>query len=152
MESGTFIKNFKDYIIFIYEIKGNQLKDIRIYQPQKDRPVHTIVAKSGEFIVIPEQQIIKLRLYNGSSDEPDFDNPNRFFKLNFKTYEVTLNLKDYIQKIDKKPKDMNIDEIKQEIVSIASLFPFISSVKLVDETDYSVKYRLLINDLIFKVC
>jgi len=115
LESGTFIKNFKDYIIFIYNIKGNKLDGIRIYQPQKDRPVRTIIAKSGEFEVSPEQQILKLKLYNGSSDEPDFDNPNRFFKLNFKVYEVSLNLKDYIPKIEKKPKDMSIAEIKNEI-------------------------------------
>jgi lipopolysaccharide export LptBFGC system permease protein LptF len=118
LESGTFIKNFKDYIIFIYEIKGSYLKDIRIYQPQKDRPVRTIIAKSGEFTVAPEQGIIKLRLYNGSSDEPDFDKPDRFFRLKFKIYEVTLNLKDYISKIDKKPKDMSIAEIKQEIAKL----------------------------------
>ncbi len=115
LESGTFIKNFRDYIIFIYDIRGNKLSGIRIYQPQKDRPVRTIIAKSGEFQVLPDEQIIKLILYNGSSDEPDFNNPNRFFKLNFKTYEVSLNLKDYIPKIEKKPKDMSIDEIKQEI-------------------------------------
>jgi lipopolysaccharide export system permease protein len=118
LESGTFIKNFKDYIIFIYEIKGNRLKDIRIYQPQKDRPVRTIIAKRGEFSVRPHEGVIKLRLYNGSSDEPDFDNPTRFFKLRFKIYEVTLNLKDFISKIDKKPKDMTIAEIKQQMAEL----------------------------------
>ena len=120
LESGTFIKNFKDYIIFIYDIKGNRLNGIRIYQPQKDRPVRTIIAKSGELVVLPEQQLIKLRLFNGSSDEPDFNNPARFYKLNFKTYEVSLNLKDYVPKIEKKPKDMSIDEIKQEIGKLKS--------------------------------
>ncbi|OIO78902.1 MAG: hypothetical protein COW11_05890 [Candidatus Omnitrophica bacterium CG12_big_fil_rev_8_21_14_0_65_43_15] len=120
LESGTFIKNFKDYIIFIYNIKGNKLNGIRIYQPQKDRPVRTIIAKSGEFNVVPEKQVLKLRLYNGSSDEPDFDNPARFYKLNFKVYEVSLNLKDYMPKIDKKPKDMTIAEIKQEIIKLKS--------------------------------
>lgn len=118
LEPGTFIKNFKDYIIFIYEIKENKLKGIRIYQPQKDRPVRTIIAKTGEFTVLPEQQVIKLILYDGSSDEPDFDNPNRFFKLKFKAYEVSLNLKDYIAKIDKKPKDMSISEIQQEMAKL----------------------------------
>ncbi len=115
LESGTFIRNFKDYIIFIYEIKGNKLKDIRIYQPQKERPVRTIIAKRGEFFVYPQEQIIKLRLFGGSSDEPDFNNPRRFFKLNFKTYDITLDLKNVIPKIEKKPKDMSINEIRQEI-------------------------------------
>ena len=118
LESGSFIKNFRDYIIFIYDIKGNKLNGVRIYQPQKDRPVRTIIAKSGEFEVLPDQQVIKLRLFNGSSDEPDFNNPARFYKLNFKVYEVALNFKDYMPKVEKKPKDMSIDEIKQEISSL----------------------------------
>ena len=46
---NSFLLNFKDYIIFIYNIKGNKLNGIRIYKPQKDRPVRTIIANSGEF-------------------------------------------------------------------------------------------------------
>jgi len=145
LESGTFIKNFKDYIIFIYEIKGNKLNGIRIYQPQKDRPVRTIIAKSGEFMPDETGKTIKLRLYNGSSDEPDFDNPSRFFKLNFKTYEVSLNLSDYIPKIEKKPKDMNINEIKQEISKLKSeSIEDLNSLKVELHKKYSLAFSALI--------
>ncbi|NQT75248.1 MAG: YjgP/YjgQ family permease [Candidatus Omnitrophica bacterium] len=118
LESGTFIKTFKDYIIFIHEIDKNKLKGIRIYQLQEDRPTRTIIAKNGEFISLENQNAIKLKLVDGTSDEPNPKNPTHFYKLNFKTYYLTLNVdkalasEDYIQK---KPKEMNFQEIKQEI-------------------------------------
>jgi len=145
LEPGTFIKNFKDYIIFIYDIKGNKLNGIRIYQPQKDKPVRTIIAKSGEFNVDTERQVIRLRLYNGSSDEPDFDNPTRFYKLNFKAYEVSLNLKDYLPKIEKKPKDMSIAEIKEEIAKLkADSIEDINSLKVEMYKKFSLAFSALV--------
>ncbi len=118
LESGIFIKNFKNYIIFIHEIDKNKLKGVRIYQLQEGRPTRTIIAKKGEFITMENQNAIKLKLLDGTSDEPNPKNPMYFYKLNFKTYYLTLNIdealasEDYIQK---KPKEMNFQEIKQEI-------------------------------------
>ena len=37
IEPGMFIKGFKDYVILVYNINGNKLKNIRIYQPQPGR-------------------------------------------------------------------------------------------------------------------
>ena len=45
LESGTFIKSFKDYIIFIHEIDKQKLNKIRIYQLQEGSPARTIIAK-----------------------------------------------------------------------------------------------------------
>ena len=118
LEPGTFIKNFKDYIIFIHEVNDNQLKGIRIYQLQEGRSARTIIAKKGEFIALQNQNGVKLKLMNGTSDEPNPKNPLNFYKLNFKTYYITINLDenlssgDYIQK---KPKEMNFQEINNEI-------------------------------------
>ncbi len=116
LESGTFIKSFKDYIIFVYEVNKNKLKNIRIYQLQENKPTRTIIASSGEFMSILEQNAIKLKLQNGTSDEPDPKDPGHFYKLQFKTYFLTLNLdKDLSQKIEKKPKEMTISELKSEV-------------------------------------
>ena len=41
---------------------------------------------------------------------------------------------------------MSIEQVKAEIVSTASSFPFVRSVQLVDETDSAVKFRLFIDD------
>ena len=53
LEPGIFIKAFKNYIIFIYSIDKNKLRNIRIYQPQEGRPTRTIVAEEGEIITDP---------------------------------------------------------------------------------------------------
>ncbi|MDP6686339.1 MAG: LptF/LptG family permease [Candidatus Omnitrophota bacterium] len=118
LEAGTFIKSFKNYIIFIHKIDKHKLSGIRIYQLQEDNPTRTIIAKEGEFIPLENQNAIKLKLINGTSDEPNPKNPLHFYKLNFKTYYLTLNLDEAFQSgeyIDKKPKEMNFQEITLEL-------------------------------------
>ncbi|MBI4982690.1 MAG: LptF/LptG family permease [Candidatus Omnitrophica bacterium] len=117
-EEGVFINSFQKYILFIYRVdqKKNKIYNVRIYEPQEGKPTRTIIAKSGEFIAIPEKKIIKLKLVDGTSDEPDLENPTNFYKLNFKTYFMNLNLSQGNKgKLDKKPKDMTIKELQQEI-------------------------------------
>ncbi|MFH1645459.1 MAG: LptF/LptG family permease [Candidatus Omnitrophota bacterium] len=122
LEAGTFIKSFKGYIVFIHSIDENKLNDIRIYQLQNDGPTRTIVAESGEIITQPEKNIVKLKLNNGTADEPNPSNPSIFYKLNFRTYYMSLNLENTLNEsqIEKKPKDMTIKELKDEISKFKS--------------------------------
>lgn len=118
LEPGTFIKTFKGYIIFIHEISGNKLKGVRIYQPQDEHSTRTIIAEKGEFITLDNQNAVKLKLTNGTSDEPNPKNPTNFYKLNFKTYYLTLSVDESISSggyTEKKPKEMSFQEIKNEI-------------------------------------
>lgn len=119
-EAGVFINSFQKYILFIYRVdqKKNKLYNVRIYEPQGEgKPTRTIVAKTGEFIAVPEKSSIKLKLIDGTSDEPDPENPKSFYKLNFKTYFMNLSLDQQqdISKIEKKPKEMTIQELRNEI-------------------------------------
>ncbi len=119
-EEGVFINSFQKYVLFIYKVdqKRNRLINVRIYEPQgDDKPTRTIVAKGGEFIAIPEQNAIKLKLIDGTSDEPDPNNPTNFYKLNFRTYFMNLDLADTRgkTKIEKKYKEMTIEELNKEI-------------------------------------
>ena len=121
LEAGSFIKSFKNYIIFIHRINKNKLKGIRIYQLQEGQPTRTIIAKKGEFISLENQNAVKLKLIDGTSDEPNPKNPLHFYKLNFKTYFLTLNLDQSISSseyIARKPKEMNFQEIKHEIKNL----------------------------------
>ena len=118
LEEGVFIKKFKNFVIFIYEIDKNKLKGIRIYQPQEGKPTRTIIAQKGELISIPEMGMIKLKLIHGVSDEPDPKDPAKLYKLNFKTYDLPLNISNIKQAgedVAKKPKDMMVRELKDEI-------------------------------------
>ena len=120
LEEGTFIKKFKNFVIFIYEIDKNKLKGVRIYEPQEGKPTRTITAQKGELISIPEEGIIKLRLIQGTSDEPDPKDPAKFYTINFKTYDFPLNINDAkdSEELGKKPKDMSIRELRAEIESL----------------------------------
>lgn len=118
LEPGVFINSFQKYVLFIYRIEENKLINVRIYEPQGEgKPSRTIVAKRGEFIAIPERNMVKLKLMDGTSDEPDPKNPTNFYKLNFKTYFMSLNLDqaEDTDEIKKKPKDMTIKELRKEI-------------------------------------
>jgi len=118
LEPGVFINSFQKYILFIYRVDENKLTNLRLYEPQgQGKPTRTIVARKGEFIAIPEKNMIKLKLIDGTSDEPDPENPNNFYKLNFKTYFMSLNLADAKDEgqIKKKSKDMTIQELEGEI-------------------------------------
>jgi len=123
-EEGVFINSFQNYILFIYRVdqKKNKLNNIRIYEPRENGPTRTIIAKSGEFITDPEKGTVKLKLIDGTSDEPDPNNPTSFYKLNFKTYFMNLNLTQAQDKdkITKKPKDMTIQELKNEVARLES--------------------------------
>ncbi len=116
LEPGVFINSFQKYILFIYRIEENKMINVRIYEPREGKPTRTIVAKRGEFIAIPEKSMVKLKLVDGTSDEPDPENPKNFYKLNFKTYFMTLNLAQAqaTEEIRKKPKDMTIKELIRE--------------------------------------
>lgn len=115
LEPGVFINAFDKYVLFIYHIDGNKLSNIRIYEPREEGPTRTIVAKKGEFILIPEKNTVKLKLIDGTADEPDPDNPSNFYKLNFKTYFMSLNLSRRDNgEINKKPKDMTLEELSLE--------------------------------------
>ncbi len=119
LEEGTFIRGFENYVIFIYEIRGNKLKNIRIYQPQEGKPTRTIVAAAGEINSIIEKNLIELRLFNGTSEEPSPTEPGTFYKLNFKTYFMTLDLSKVLkkEKVQKKTREMTVAELNREIAN-----------------------------------
>jgi lipopolysaccharide export system permease protein len=122
LEEGVFIKSFGDLVIFIHRIEGNDLHQVRIYQPQPKGPTRTIVAERGQLIPIPEQNVIKLKLENGTTDEPDANNPGRFYKLKFGTYFLPLDLSGFKFKaaIEKKRKEMTVHELWSQFRKLKS--------------------------------
>ncbi len=115
LEPGSFINSFDNQILFIYKIEGHKLYNITIHQPQPEgRPTRTILANKGEFTQVPGKDQIVLKLMEGTSDEPDKNNPNNFYKLNFDNFFMTLNLTKDNVKVDKKPKSMSLRELLKE--------------------------------------
>ncbi len=115
LEAGSFINAFDKYVIFIYRIENDRMYGVRIYQPQANKTTRTIIAQEGEFVRVPNQDKLLLKLINGTSDEPDTRNPNNFYKLNFQTSFITMDLSKKKPKLDKKPKAMTFKEITAKI-------------------------------------
>ncbi len=122
LEAGIFIHSFDNQILFIHKIDGNKMYNVTIYQPQPDGPTRTIIAKRGEFTPIPGKDQIKLKLMDGTSDEPNLENPQNFYKLNFKNYFMTLDLSSGEKKVEKKPKSMTLKELDSEIDNLNRRF------------------------------
>lgn len=116
LEPGVFINSFDGQILFIHKIEENRLTNVTIYQPQENGPTRTILARRGEFTRVPDQEAIKLKLMDGTTDEPDMHNPGNFYKLNFKSFFMTLDLSSKKHEtIAKKPKAMSIRELLAKI-------------------------------------
>ncbi|HNV23810.1 MAG TPA: LptF/LptG family permease, partial [Candidatus Omnitrophota bacterium] len=145
LEPGVFINAFQGHILFIHKIEENNLYNVTIYQPQKDGPTRTIIAKKGEFTRVPDKDQIKIKLIDGTSDEPNVENPKNFYKLNFKSYFMTLDLSQAKKKIEKKPKSMTMSELKEEIEKLERLF--VDPARL--QTEYYRKIAFSFSPLIF---
>jgi len=146
LEPGVFISSFDKQILFIHKIEGNKLYNVTIYQPQPDgRPTRTIIAQDGEFTPIPDKDQILLKLVNGTSDEPDMNNPNNFYKLNFQNFFMTLNLSQKKQKLDKKPRSMSLRELRKKMDELERLLVDTSRL----ETEYYRKITWSFSALIF---
>ncbi len=116
LEPGTTIKSFKNHILIFYGMKKDELKDVRIYVSEENKTLRTIIAEKAKIGEITPNGLV-LKLYNGTSDEIDPRQPEKFYKLNFKQYIITLNLGEDKTKvtIDKKPEEFTIQELQENI-------------------------------------
>jgi len=121
LEAGSFINAFDKYIIFIYRMDSHLLYGVRIYEPAPNKPTKTIIAEQGEFVHVPGKDQLMLKLSNGTSDEPDLSNPNNFYKLNFQTSFITMDLSKKNMRTEKKSKAMTLRELSRKIESLRKL-------------------------------
>jgi len=117
IEPGIFLNKFENFVLFVYDMKGNKLKNVKIFQPQENGPTRTLSAERGEIISRPNENYIKIKLINGTADEVNPSDPNTFMKLAFKNYHITLRLKESLRgkKVDKKTREFTYRELRDEL-------------------------------------
>lgn len=117
LEEGAFL-HFEDHIISVDKVEGNYLEGIKIFELQPEGPPRTVVAERGQFVPMEDKKAITIKLIDGRSDEPDPDNPNDYYQLQFTTSYITLHMPEVSPSdIKKKPKDMTIKELEAEIAN-----------------------------------
>ena len=112
IEAGTFIKEFPPYIIFVYQVQGQKLYNIRIYEPQPNGPTRTIIADHGQFERLSDKRGVQLKLYDGTVDEWDPLRPGSFYKATFTTYAMNLRSdQNDPERVAKKLREMTFKEL-----------------------------------------
>ncbi|MDP3723153.1 MAG: LptF/LptG family permease [Candidatus Omnitrophota bacterium] len=114
LEAGTFIKEFPPYILFVYQVEGQKLYHVRIYEPQPNGPTRTVIAERGEFAPLPNRRGVHLHLYDGTVDEWDPLRPGAFYKAAFTTYTMTLRSEGDPAQMGKKVKELTFKELSTE--------------------------------------
>ena len=114
IEPGVYLENFKDTILYVDDIKDNKLKNVFVYEINKEGLSRLTYAKYGEFVV--DKNILKMRLENGFRDEINPKNTKEFYRLNFKIFFIDIPVENKVKsQINKKASDMNIKELKTKI-------------------------------------
>ncbi len=115
IEEGTFIKEFIPYIIFVYQVEGQKLDNVRIYEPQPSGPTRTIIAERGVFESLPNKQGVQLKLFDGTIDEWDPQHPGSFYKVTFTAYTMTLRSdQNHPERESRKLREMTFKELNLE--------------------------------------
>ena len=121
IEAGTFIREFSPYTIFVYQLEGQKLLDVRIYEPQANGPTRAIIASRGEFESTPDRKGVRLLLYDGTADQWDPSLPGLFYKITFGSYAMDLRSdRNETSKMSRKLKEMSFHQLLQERQRVAS--------------------------------
>ncbi|HCG77077.1 MAG: hypothetical protein COZ37_01590 [bacterium (Candidatus Ratteibacteria) CG_4_10_14_3_um_filter_41_18] len=87
IQEGTFIRDFKNMILFVGKVKDEKLFDVTIYK-SNDQEISTIKAEQGTFSLV--QQGIALFLQDGFTQNYNLIHPEEFTGLKFKVYNLLL--------------------------------------------------------------
>ncbi len=119
IEPGVFTR-FGNYVIFAYGVQKNELKNVRVYIPKEGQPTRTVIAQTVALDFDKEKNVLRLKMRNGTSQEQSSANPNLYYTLNFKDYEMTVNVDDIVKatRIQKKMREKTIMELLQDIRSV----------------------------------
>lgn len=137
IEPGVFMEHFDNHVIYVSDKQENKLKNVIIYMlDKKDKKATTmIVAKQGEFIV--EKDMLKMKLedvYYHDIDSSGKHDIRGEFKVFFKNIPIEKNKK---VKIDKKPSDMEMEELLDKIKQYKQ--------KGIETTDFLTEFHERIN-------
>jgi len=122
LEEGRFIREFPGYMIYVGKKNGNRVRDLVVYEIDKDtdKISGTVRAGSGIMSADKDAALLKIDLFDVRIEIPDPDHPDdssRTRYVNAKKYPIRINLDDLmkIDRVNKRPKHMSIFELAYKI-------------------------------------
>ncbi len=111
----VFIKDFEPYRLYIDKVKGHHLHGVHIWELRAQSPPLTIFAKRGEIKSQKGGEGLALELTEGMREEVDPERAGEYRRTIFKTYTFSLPIRPRQEKVNKRPKEMTIQELREEI-------------------------------------
>lgn len=120
IKERTFIDSFKGLVLYVNQVdlQNRRIKDVFI-QDQRNKEVNIIIiAPDGRITSDPENQILRLKLFNGSINQVDLAK-QAAHAISFETYEMKLNLKEMMtRQVARKPiEEMTLNELREYLQS-----------------------------------
>ena len=114
LEERTFL-DIKDYRLYVEKIKHKKgkLSGVIMYEMKKDGFPTLITAQRGNMIS-NEQQVV-FQLFDGTIQQKDKDDPNKYSITYFKNYDISLDLTQTPPPKAKRIRQMEKSELLQEI-------------------------------------
>ncbi len=121
IKERTFIDSFDGMMLYVNKVNlaDRSLTDVFIEDQRNKAVSNIIVAPKGQMIPEVENQIIRLRLFNGAINQVNLADQSAH-AIDFETYEMNLDLKEILAKStgDRRPiEEMTIGELNQYIRS-----------------------------------
>jgi lipopolysaccharide export system permease protein len=122
LEEGRFIREFPGYMIYVGKKNKNRVRDLVVYEVDKDTGVVTgsIRAGSGILTADKDKAQLKIDLFDVRIEIPDPDAPgnsNKTRYVNAQNYPIHLDFNDLLgnKNISKKRKNMTLAELAYRI-------------------------------------
>lgn len=111
LKPGVPAKILDNYIFIAREIDGEHLGNVTIYEPMPEGPTRTILAETCQIDRLENNTKMRIRLFNGTIDEPDENDAKVFNKLDFEVYELPIIDIHSVENIGKKTREFSIDQL-----------------------------------------
>lgn len=124
IEEGLFIDEFEGYSVFVEEVDPvtSDLSDVTIYEYGQGRIPRLIKAERGELEFVERASTLVLRLYDGTLEEVDREDPRKFRRSEF--YSHQINIQGFDSQLERSEREyrgdreMNIEMMRERIVEL----------------------------------
>ena len=130
LDEGRFIRDFPGYMIYVGKKRGSKVKDLVVYEIDKDDGtiVSSVQAGGGILTVDKDKSELRIDLYDVRIEVPDENRPDdatRTRYINAKAFPIRLDFSDLMGRtnVNKKPKNMTLPELLYRIRNIDKVFP-----------------------------
>ncbi len=134
LEEGRFIRDFPGYLIYIGNKHRNKVKDLVVYEIDKDtgRATSTLRADEGMISMDDDKTELRIDLFDARIEVPDPEHPDSVSKTHFvnaRKLPIRIDVSELVgrKEVSKKRLNMQLPELIYRIRHVADLNPMLNA-------------------------